>query len=455
MTDDPTVSLMQTYPPQSLRDYAMLADGYRGALIGPRGDVSWLCAPTWDSPAIFSQLIGGRGTFAITPVDTFVWGGYYEAGTLIWISRWTTTSSHVQCHEALSIPADPHRLVLLRHLVAGGEPSSVDLTLDICAEFGSKRSTARQDDSGCWAFQSGGLNCRLTGASDAHLDSDGVLRMRMDLSPGEERDLVLEVSDRSLDREPAVDATAAWSSTRNYWAEAVPNFELSAASRDSSHAYAVLRGMTAPGGGMVAAATLGLPERANAGKNYDYRYVWLRDQAYAGIAAGVNEPLPLLNEAVAFSTARVLEHGDKLAPAYRIDGKSAPHEQQLDLPGYPGGIPIVGNWVRGQFQLDAMGELLQLYATSARHDHLTSDDHSAITTLIAVIEKKWTKPEAGIWELDDRWWTHSRLACIAGLRAIATHAPASRRTGLISVWQALPLYRKDRHMRTAPVMHKT
>lgn len=42
-----------------------------------------------------------------------------------------------------------------------------------------------------------------------------------------------------------------------------------------------------------------------------------------------------------------------------------------------------------------MGELLQLYATSARHDHLTSDDHSAITTLIAVIDKVWTKGAMG------------------------------------------------------------
>ncbi len=425
MKDQPVIDLDQAYPPQSLRDYALLADGYRGALIGPRGDVSWLCAPRWDSPAMFSQLIGGRGTFAITPVDTFVWGGYYEPGSLVWVSRWTTSDCHVQCHEALAVPSDPRRLVLLRHLQAGGQPSSMDVTLDICAEFGSKGSSGRRDDSGAWVFKAGDLHCRLTGAGDGNLNSEGVLCLRLELSPEQEHDLVLEVSDQPLDRQPAVDADAAWSATRNHWAEAVPEFGKSAAPRDSRQAYAVLRGMTAPGGGMVAAATLGLPERANAGKNYDYRYVWLRDQAYAGIAAGVNEPLPLLDEAVAFSTARVLEHGDKLAPAYRIDGSSAPHETQLDLPGYPGGTPIVGNWVRGQFQLDAMGELLQLYATSAGHDHLTSDDHTAITSLISTIDSRWSETEAGIWELENRWWTHSRLACIAGLRAIAVHAPTS------------------------------
>ncbi len=167
MNDDRPMSLNDAYPPQSLRDYAFLADGHRGALIGPRGDVSWLCAPRWDSPAMFSQLIGGRGTFAITPVETFVWGGYYEPGTLVWVSRWTTTDCRVQCHEALAVPSDPHRLVLLRHLEAGGRPSSVDVILDVCAEFGTKRSSARRDESGCWVIEAGELYCRLSGAGNA------------------------------------------------------------------------------------------------------------------------------------------------------------------------------------------------------------------------------------------------------------------------------------------------
>lgn len=230
------LSMEQAYPPQSLRDYAFLADGYRGALIGPRGDVSWLCAPTWDSPAMFSQLIGGRGTFAITPSETFVWGGYYEPGTRIWVSRWTTTDCHLQCREALGVPSDPHTLVLLRHLEAGGQPSSVDVTLDICAEFGTTRSTARRDESGRWVFEAGDLHCRLTGAGDGELDAEGVLRLRLDLSPGQEHDLVLEVSDRSLNRRPLVDVCAAWSATRNHWAESVPEFGRSAAPRDSQHA---------------------------------------------------------------------------------------------------------------------------------------------------------------------------------------------------------------------------
>ena len=67
------------FPLHVLPEYALLADGERGVLVGPRGDFVWMCAPRWDSDAVFSALIGGAGVYAVTPADQpFVWGGYYE-----------------------------------------------------------------------------------------------------------------------------------------------------------------------------------------------------------------------------------------------------------------------------------------------------------------------------------------------------------------------------------------
>ena len=97
-----------------------------------------------------------------------------------------------------------------------------------------------------------------------------------------------------------------------------------------------MRGLTSAGGGMVAAATTSLPERAEQGRNYDYRYAWIRDQAYAGQAAAAAGGA-LLDKAVDFITARLLDHGPNLAPAYRIDGTAIPDQRSLNLPGYPGG----------------------------------------------------------------------------------------------------------------------
>ena len=113
--------------PHVLREYALLADGYRGALIGPRGDISWMCAPRWDDDAVFSSLIGGRGVFTLTPATRFVWGGYYEDGSLIWRSRWVSTDGIIECREALAAPADEHRVVLMRRVLAVRGDAHVEL----------------------------------------------------------------------------------------------------------------------------------------------------------------------------------------------------------------------------------------------------------------------------------------------------------------------------------------
>ncbi len=108
-------SSVEPFPPQVFRDYAMLADGARAALIGPNGDVAWMCAPLWHDDAVFSALLGGAGVFSLTPDDQYrVRGGRYEDGTLIWRSRWTTRTGVVECREALAYPGDPDRAGLTR-----------------------------------------------------------------------------------------------------------------------------------------------------------------------------------------------------------------------------------------------------------------------------------------------------------------------------------------------------
>ena len=64
---------MNEFPPQVLREYAFLADGERGVIVGPRGEFCWMCAPRWDSDAVFALLVGGHGNYAVTPRERFVW----------------------------------------------------------------------------------------------------------------------------------------------------------------------------------------------------------------------------------------------------------------------------------------------------------------------------------------------------------------------------------------------
>ncbi|MFE3229504.1 glycoside hydrolase family 15 protein [Nocardia sp. NPDC059228] len=407
--------------PHVLREYAFVADGERGALIGPRGDIAWLCAPQWDSAPVFDTLIGGASVYSVTPEERFVWGGYYDSGSLIWNSRWVTSSTVIECREALAIPADAHRVVVLRRIRALDGEARVLVELNPAHEYGSAPLRDVRCAAGVWEARCGRLRLRWSGGAAAVFHENSRCpgwRLPVRVPPGQYHDLVLELSDTGWTGPPP-DSGTCWQATDLTWKREIPALRANAAPRDATHAYAVLRGMTSAGGGMVAAATTGLPERAEEGANYDYRYVWIRDQCLAGQAAAAAGALPLLDSAVRFAAERLLADGPALMPAYTVRGEPVPPGRAVDLPGYPGGRAVVGNRVREQFQLDIFGEALLVFAAAARHDHLPGEYQRAVALAVDAIAAHRDRPDAGIWEIDDECWTHSRLICAAGLRAVA------------------------------------
>jgi len=434
---EPRSKLAPALPvPHALRDYALLADGERGALVGPRGDLCWLCFPGWDSEALFASLIGGGGAFVVAPVGRFVWGGFYEQPGLIWRSRWICDDgSVIECREALALPASSSRAVVLRRLTAAQGAARVRVLLDLRASFGRKPARGlRREEDGSWSARVGSAYARLCGGEDAEVVGldEPALAFEIELAPGAQHDLLLALDTA---RDPELpDPEQAWQGTEARWHELVPTLEHTIAPRDARHAYAVMQGLTCSSGGMVAAATTSLPERAEQGRNYDYRYVWIRDQCYAGQALARAGELPLLDEAVRFVSARLLEHGPHLRPAYTTMGGPVPDERRLRLPGYPGGYDVIGNRVADQFQLDAFGEALLLLATAAERDRLDADGWRAAELAAEAIERRWRERDAGVWELEEDAWTHSRLICAAGLRALG----ACQRSGArIAKWLAL------------------
>jgi GH15 family glucan-1,4-alpha-glucosidase len=186
----------------------------------------------------------------------------------------------------------------------------------------------------------------------------------------------------------------------------------------------VIRGLTSLDGAMVAAATTSLPERSEAGRDYDYRYSWIRDQCFAGQAVAAAGGGALLQTAVAFVRDRLLADGTRLVPAYTVDGDPVPEQQHLDLQGYPGAPDVqIGNRVREQFQLDSFGEALLLFAAADRLDTLDADGWKAAELAVQGIVERGEEEDSGIWELEPRRWAHSRLTCAAGLRAVAAQRP--------------------------------
>ncbi len=422
------------WPPTVLREYAFLADGERGVVLGPHGEMVWLCFPGWEDPAVFASLIGGGGGYQVVPAAPYVWGGRYEPGGLIWRSRWVTQGGVVESREALALPGRPGRLTVLRRI----EPQA-DVTMRVVLalrnDFGQRGVRGLRCEDGVWRGDVGGFRFGWSGAAAAKVVDDGVhhdLELELDLAGGVHHDLVLTMA-ATGDAEPE-DPERAWAATEEGWGRHRAAGSGLVADRDVDHAHSILAGMTSSSGGMVAAATMGLPERAEKGRNYDYRYAWIRDQSIVGIAAAHGASPDLLDLAVRFVAERLHADGPRLAPAYTVNGAAVPDERRLSLPGYPGGADVVGNWVNRQFQLDAFGEALQLFATADAMDRLEPDGWVAACIAADAVATRWQEPDAGIWEVDPDRWTESRLSCAAGLRAVARRPRAGRDA---AGWEAL------------------
>src|SRR5262249_33510095 len=115
-------------------------------------------------------------------------------------------------------------------------------------------------------------------------------------------------------------------------------------------------------GSIVAAPTFGLPETIGGGRNWDYRYTWIRDSSFT--IYGLMR-LGYTQEAASFMRW-VMARCDELKPdgslqiMYGLDGRhSLPEEVLPHLEGYMGSRPVrIGNAAFNNLQLDIYGELM-------------------------------------------------------------------------------------------------
>jgi len=119
------------------------------------------------------------------------------------------------------MPADPHRVVLLRRVEALDGPARVTAFLDLRAGFGRGRMHDLKQEDGVWTGRSGALRFRWTGAGRARPAGAG-LTLAVELAAGEKHDLVLEISDQAPPGE-LPDPGRLWAATEAAWAQVAPD----------------------------------------------------------------------------------------------------------------------------------------------------------------------------------------------------------------------------------------
>ncbi len=163
-------------------------------------------------------------------------------------------------------------------------------------------------------------------------------------------------------------------------------------------------------GAIIASGTTSLPEYPGSGRNWDYRYCWLRDSYFCLAALNSMGHFEEVERYLHF-IHNVLGDLNNLQPMYRINGESEIAESELDLDGYMGNRPVrVGNAAYFQKQFDSYGQvilsLLPLY-TDERIIHLEQVvDKNLISELLNVIDSVMDEPDAGTWELRGRKEKH-------------------------------------------------
>ncbi|MER5860865.1 glycoside hydrolase family 15 protein [Streptomyces sp900105245] len=432
-----------------IAEHGLIGDLRSVALVGSDGTIDWYCCPSFDDPSVFAAILdaerGGRFELAASvPSRT---KQFYFPDTNVLITRFFTEDGVGEVQDFMPVAGDGpgdearHRLIRRVVCVRGTVPFRVLVAPRF--DYGAAPHTLRTLD-GVVVFESTGRSLALTSTVALECDS---LDARADFKLGEGESAVFaldQVDGRVSPRGCAhAEAEHQFNATVAYWRRWLHQSRYRGRWREMVHRSALtLKLLTyAPTGAIVAAPTTSLPEQLGGERNWDYRYVWVRDAAFAVYAL---LRLGFSGEAEAFmrflTTHISPGSNDGTGPLqimYGIDGRADLPERVLPhLEGHQGSAPVrVGNAAVGQLQLDIYGALIDsIYLYDKWAQPIPSGQWDDVCHLVTWVCDNWDQPDEGVWETRGgrKNFLYSRLMCwVAIERAIrlATHRglPADHR----------------------------
>ncbi len=404
-------------PLNRIEDHAVIGDTSTAALVGRDGTIDWACLPRFDSTATFASLLGteDHGHWTLRPTDpTATAHRKYHGDTLVLSTVWTTADGVVEVTEFM--PVGAHRPSIVRRVRGLSGTVDVQQTLRIRFDYALALPWVRQiggDEDPALLATAGPGSVIVRGprfrASDHRHTATATIH------DGDVLDTVLTWYPSHREPPAPVDVDAELHRTVGWWTDWMATARTEGRYADAARrSLLLLRAMThGETGGVVAAVTTSLPEDPGGERNWDYRYVWLRDASLALaslIAHGYRDEAAhwrgWLLRAIAGDPADV-------QIMYGIAGERELPERELPhLPGYAGSTPVrVGNGAYTQYQGDVFGEVL-----AALHDarelgvEENADSWALQRALLGYVEEHWQEPDNGIWEMRGprRHFTHSR-----------------------------------------------
>ena len=412
----------------------MIGDCHTAAMVGNDGSIDWLCLPRFDSASTFGALLGteDHGRWLLAPVEPVLeTSRHYLGRTFTLVTRWVTASGEVEVLDLM--PMGDRRADVVRRI--HGISGTVRMRQELRIRFGYA-------DAMPWVRQVpehryhalvavAGPDAIVLRGPQLHAE-DHAHVSEFDVAEDETVDISLTWYPSHRDVPVPVDIDKAINRTTAWWTDWAADGDVGGRYGDLvERSLLVLRALTHEDtGGIAASATTSLPEEWGGVRNWDYRFVWLRD---ASATLEVLLSRGFRSEALTWRTwlLRAIA-GDPadIQIMYGLAGERELTELTIDsLPGYEGASPVRrGNGAFKQYQGDIFGEVM-LGLQKAREIGVKEGRFSwpLQRAILSFVEDNWKRPDHGMWEIRGpvRHFTHSRAMLWAafdcGVRAVRTY----------------------------------
>ncbi|MYU05779.1 glycoside hydrolase family 15 protein [Streptomyces sp. SID8366] len=425
-----------------LEDLGLIGDGTTAALVGLDGSIPWMCLPGFDSDAVFCGLLDHArgGHFTVAPEDLVEARQHYRPDTGVLVTELRSRTGLVRLTDALALRAGAD---LTEDMPAG----RAELVRSAVVLDGQVRLRAELEPRGGGQAQAlfSGLEVRPHRQPHLrlHLRANRPLtglRGTHELRQGERLDLVLSWG--RFHRHHRFDTDAMLKSTADAWHRWMRHCDYAGPQAALVRRAALTLKMCDDwaSGSLVAAPTSSLPAPIGGIRNWDYRYTWIRDAAYAVFAL---RRIGFDGEADSFLgwVLDAFEHSRQPRIMYTLQGTAVPDEvTDGELAGYRGSAPVRwGNGATDQRQHDVYGEILD-----CADQWLLSGGEiqpalwAGLAGLADAAERAWRHPDQGIWEVrsEGRAFTYSAGMCQVALDRAVRIGERHGLPGRIDRWRA-------------------
>lgn len=428
--------------PAKIEDYAFISDCYTGALVGPDGSIDWLCFPRYDSESMFGALLGGEddGRWLLAPEAVGATAErHYGENDFCLVTRWDTGDAEVEVLDFM--PRTDGEPNILRRIRGIRGTALMREELRLRFEYASAVPWVTKDRSGEASALVATAGPDSVVVRGPELQPEGTKHVaEFEVKEGQTIDLSLTWYPSHKPTPPAPDFDKDLRRTRRWWADWANRSSYDGPYADQVHrSLLVLRALThAETGGIVAAATTSLPEQFGGPRNWDYRYVWLRDASLTISVLVRHGYRDVVNHWRHWLLRAIAGDPQDLQIMYGIDGARRLNEFELDsLPGYEGSSPVrVGNAASLQYQADVIGEVMvALQEARAAGIEETALSWSLQRALMDFLEAHLGTKDQGLWEArgEARFYTQGRAmiwaaldSAVRGVRDFGLEGPADR-----------------------------